>query len=381
MNSPKRLLIVRLSALGDIIHTLPLMDALKQSFPGIHLGWLVESGHADLLRYVDGIDTLHISHRKKWLKAPLNPVSWQQSWRLLRDIKAQQYDTVLDTQGLLKSALPGWLAGIPQRVGMAFAREGAASLYTHALKTDYTLFDPNVWVTQHYVDLLQLLGGQAGPVSYPLSPSIQSIALSEPVAQWLADTASHPLIALAPSTLWQSKHWPEHHWQALITLLATQSEARLVLVGGPGDTVTHKQLVESLPNTTQLALQSRFLDATGLTTVSQLAALLAQAHVVIASDSGPLHLAGALSTQHPQHKPTVMGLFGPTSPRRTPAPMAAGDTLSGNLSLSPQLSCQPCHQKRCTLVETPLACLEQLSPDLVFNRIIDVVKHARISLA
>lgn len=157
-------------------------------------------------------------------------------------------------------------------------------------------------------------------------------------------------------------------------LLAMQSDARILLVGGPGDTVLHKQLIDSLPETTRTALQSRFLDATGLTTVSQLASLLQQAHVVIASDSGPLHLAGALSTQHPQHRPMVIGLFGPTSPLRTPAPVASSDTFSGNLSVSPHLSCQPCHQKRCTLVETPLACLEQLSPDLVFNRIQDALK-------
>src|SRR5690349_10796123 len=115
---PQRILIVRLSAHGDVMHTLPLIQAIRQQNPQAMIGWLVESSAASLLEGHPGIDQLHISQRKRWLSLTKNPLNWpsiaNEIHALIAELKNAQYQVSFDVQGLLKSAIWPWLAKIPQ---------------------------------------------------------------------------------------------------------------------------------------------------------------------------------------------------------------------------------------------------------------------------
>ena len=214
---PTKLLVVRLSAHGDIVQTLPLLTELKTHWPHLHIGWLVQQEGKELLEGHPDIDTLHVWHKKD--KATWLP--------LLKELRAAGYTQALDVQGLLKSSLWPWLAGIPQRVGFANAREGAPLLYTrtvrgHGFKDVFT-HSVAAHATQQWLGLLQAwLPHYSPPATWgtPL-PQLNPQEQAEFEAFWAAQVQPYlrpqaPTWVVAPCTRWPSKHWPMAQWQQVV---------------------------------------------------------------------------------------------------------------------------------------------------------------------
>jgi heptosyltransferase I len=351
-----KILISRLSAHGDIIQTLPLLNTLRTLYPDAVIGWLVEPAGAPLLNDHPQLNYVHELPLKA-LKKHLLAGQWRTAYSLWKtvytSIKQVQYTVSLDPQGLLKSALLPWLLSIPKRVGFDQTREQAAWLYTHRLPPHH-MKNPD----KRTVDWFNgLANGIAAVESLPepayVLPPVLPVHLH--AVQQAFQRLPRPIIVLAPGTIWPSKQWP--HWPALFAKLANQS---VVLVGSPAE---QAQVDSWLATTFSHGLPSTWQNWTGQTDWPMLQALLSQVDVVIGPDSAPLHLANAVANGLNQgRQPRLIGLFGPTAPGRT------GPVGEHHTTVQTALPCQPCFKRRCPLTgEHVHACLKQVSPEMVLH--------------
>lgn len=345
----RAVLIARLSAHGDVIHTVPLLAALKRQYPEAVLGWLVEESAAPLLANHPLIDHLHVVRRKQWLKSLFLPHRWPAVVRevraLLSELRQVGYQVGVDAQGLLKSAL--WLrwAGLPIRLGFSGAREQADRFYTHKL-APLSIRDPRRKAVDQCLDLARALDCEVDAPEFVLPPPSEEALLKTEQLLGTAAASGKILVGMAPFTRWESKHWIPAYWAWLMADLLKQGICP-VLIGAPGDRAGANVILNKLG-----ASAEGVLDLVGLTDWPDLYALLPRLHLVLGPDSAPLHMADALGVP-------VLGLYGPTAPGRT------GPIGAQAVSMTAGVDCQPCFERRCPLKTH--ACMQQLTPESVLN--------------
>jgi lipopolysaccharide heptosyltransferase I len=284
----RRLLVVKMSSLGDVVHALPVAAAVKHRWPGLRLTWAVEEPTAQLLRGHPSIDRV----------VALPPLRWRvpdRAWLrglggAIAELRREPYDVALDLQGLLKSALVSLLSRAALRVGREGQREGA-QLVSHGL--------PRPRGRQHvvdsYLDCAAALGAAARPASFDLPVDAAAARAVERLLEASGIAAGEPLIVVNPSSSDPRRTWPGETWAAAIAGLATAG--RVVLVGDRSQRSRHARIAALAPR--------GILDLTGKTSLGELVALLARSALHVAPDTGSLHVAAALG------RPAV-GLFGPT---------------------------------------------------------------------
>jgi lipopolysaccharide heptosyltransferase II len=375
----RRILISRLSAHGDVVQTLPVLAAIKAHWPDAHVGWVVEASAAPLLEKCPLIDTLHVSRRKQWQADLSQPRQWLATSRevhgFIGEIREQGYTVSLDVQGLLKSAVIPWLAGIPNRLGFRATRESADRFYTHRL-APIGQRDAHTSATDQFLALSDALGcPHPRRFGYPLPP------VEDVVMEWMAAVTGRryqlesgllteidvPVIALAPATIWPSKHWPPANWQQLIDELLGRNY-RVLLIGSPNEQPLADALVKPYrrPDGT---LPGNIRNLVAHTSLPDLYALFRCVDVLIGPDSAPLHIANAVAAQpdNEAQRPHIIGLYGPTAPGRT-GPFA-GPEGPRHESLSASLACQPCFERKCPRKTDKDACMRLLTPDQVMANI------------
>lgn len=278
-----RILIVRLSAVGDVIHGLPVLHALRERFPTAFLGWVVESRAAALLEGHPAIDELIIVPRG-WLKSP------SEVWRLRRRLRALRFDVSIDVQGLTKSALVGWLAGIKRRIGFdnEKGRELSRWLNNERVKA----------ASRHVVDanleLLRPLGIERPAVRFDFPEREADGRMAE--ALIAANGWGGRFAILNPGAGWPSKLWPPDRFAAVARHLgAERGLPSLVVWAG----ATEKAWAETI-----VANADGFAKLAPPTSLLELAALARRSRLFVGSDTGPLHLAAAVGA-------ACVGLFGP----------------------------------------------------------------------
>lgn len=355
VSPPQRILIVRLSSLGDVIQTLPLPTAIRRSFPQARIGWVIDS---ELVPAIDGhrdLDQIHPFPRTSWRQAGLGPMRWpriaREMSRFTAAIRAAGYDLAIDAQGLLMSALIPFLARIPRRVGFAHRRELSHLFYTERYLSRQEYFAPDRPHSEHILALARAIGcDPAGWAMHLPQPAPQS---REVIAAALAGafTAPGPLIAVAPGTQWPSKQWPAEYWLELIRMILTQTAANVVLIGAGADARGAAELVGQIGEQGH----ARILNLAGKTTLPELYALLGTVPITIAADSAPLHAAGAAQCPH------LIGIYGPTPTGRTGP---AGSPHISLLRAEPQLHCQPCRRPQCRYGTNQ--CMREVAPEEVF---------------
>jgi lipopolysaccharide heptosyltransferase I len=296
------LLVVRLSAMGDVIHTLPAVAALREALPNVTLGWLIEERWAELLctlRYPRSgtrspqrplIDRVHSVNTTEWRRAPFSFNSWQQMAVGLSQLRGIQYDAVIDFQGAIRSALLARWSGAPIIFGSAQPRENAASmLYTRKIVT------PNdSHVVDQAVALARAVAPDLSPVTalqFPVDPDAE-----KKIAALV--TGINKFAILNPGAGWGAKRWPAERYGEVAKELAKDGITSLVNYG-PGE------------DNLAAAVESSSAAAANKITcsISELIELTRRASVFIGGDTGPLHLAAAL-------KIPVAAIFGPTNPAR-----------------------------------------------------------------
>lgn len=281
--------------MGDIVHALPAVASLRDSFPQARIDWLVEARWADLLDLNPDLSNVFAIDTRGWRRAPLSAASWRSVSALRRKLREAHYDIAVDFQGLYKSALLAWLSGAARRVGFAssVAKEGGASRFY----TEKVQLPAGVHVVEMNRALARAAGGGETRVRFVLPTSAEDEAKVE---EMLRAHHLREFAVLSPGGGWGSKCWPVERYAALHNALARERGWRTVLNAGPGE----ERLVS------EFQAQARVTKPVHLTlTLRQLVALLKRAKLLVSGDTGPLHLAAALGTP-------VVGLYGPTDPAR-----------------------------------------------------------------
>lgn len=328
---PRRILVVRLSALGDIVMASGLIPALKTRFPDAEVSWVCEPVCAPLLKHNPRLKQVIVWPRGEW-QALWKAKRYADLWRAVRafraQLKAERFDLVLDGQGLLKSGLVAWFTGAPRRVSI-IAREGSHRL-VHEVVTPPPGADPVMGSEYRY--LAHHLGAPQGCFVHDLAVGqAQRVRAREVLHErlqsaWGVEPASsstppRPLVVLAPFTTRPQKHWVEANWSELGRRMLAQGLQPVVL-GGPADREAAERICAGQPQLINLA---------GALKLDESVALIADAQLLVGVDTGLTHMGSALRI------PTV-ALFGSTRPYRE------GPTPRTRI-LYDNLPCSPCRRR------------------------------------
>ena len=326
LSSISRLLIVKTSSIGDVIHALPVVQAIKEAGPHLTLGWVVRRRCADVLRGSPFIDHLYVM--------PDKPTP-AELWALRGELRAGRYNLALDMQGLLLSGLVTRLSGAPVRLGWDRNREVNTLFLTHP---DV----PGKAQNTHEVDLLygfaEALGVRAAHTDFTPQPYLAADGAGR-AENWLSGLP-HPRIALNVGASRAYKRWPADRW-ATVARALTASGQGVVFVGDTHDAEVVAQITPSLTG--------GYVDLAGRTTLRELASILAACDLLATADTGPMHIAVAVGTP-------VVALFGATDPARH-GPYGARNVVLHNPAPGAMVA-----GKRPT-EEGGAACMARITPD------------------
>lgn len=334
---PRRVCLVKPSALGDVVQALPVLTALRRRWPDAHFAWVVNDSFAPLLHgHPDLDEIIPFPRRARGLRLV------GELFGLVKRLRG--FDLALDLQGLLRSAALTWLTGAKRRVGFRQAREGAPLAYTDRLDTPIKE-TPAVLANWSVAQALGCAGAPPAP-RLGLMPAHEAEA-----ARQLAGLP-RPIVAIHPGASWVTKRWPAEHFAELARRAQRELGAGIVLVGGPGE--------ESITAAVAARLSPALVDLAGKTGLLQLAAVLRAADVMLSNDSGPMHLAAAVGTR-------VVAPFTCTSPLR------AGPFGPGHQAVPTTVSCAASYLRRCN----SMACMAELTPDRLWPALASALRAAR----
>jgi heptosyltransferase-1 len=344
MNHPLKILIIRLSSLGDILHTLPAFAGLRTSFPTAKIDWLAGPKARPLLTSVPGIDEIYILDTDRIRNSPYQWAAWRQLWDVIANLRARQYDYLLDFQGLLKTAFIGFLSKSSLRLGFSrsLVREPPAHWFYHR-----TLSNPSRQL--HVLELNQLLtemiGARSGSPRFDLLASEKDVRY---VDLLLEREKLMDFVIINPGGGWPTKRWMPERYGALAAKIRTELDLQVAVTTGPGEDALYETIAAHSPQSTPHHIQVSF---------QQLIPLLKKARLFIGGDTGPFHLACALGT-------AVVGIMGPTSPIRN-GPWTDGDEV-----VTRRLPCSFCHKRTCP---TNNECMD-IAADEVFAAVVRRLK-------
>jgi len=336
----RRVLIVRLSAVGDVLHALPVLRALKRWRKEIEVDWLVEDRFASLLKNMEDIARLIEVPRRQWQAGRRRKGVLSDAFQMRRILRRRQYDVSIDLQGLTKSGLWPWLAGVPVRIGygdedgrelnrwLTNIRVVPDSRLKHVVDRSLALLEP-LGIVEPEADL-------SIPIDEAAASKIDSIYRAR---GW----HERRLALLQPGAGWQTKRWPPEFYGRVADWLIHERDYAVAVLWGPGEEDLAQAVLGSMNKKGALAPP---------TDLPELIELIRRGSLFIGGDTGPMHLAAAMSV------PTV-AIFGASDPRRN------GPYGEGHRVVYSDEECRPCWKTRCDR----LTCLQQLKPEKVLEAI------------
>lgn len=352
-----KILIVRVSAIGDVVHTLPAFFLLKHSLPNAQISWVVQQKAASLLRDQPFLEKL-------WILPDhfLAPRNWKETERIAREIHATHWDAIIDFQGIFKtSVLMLGLKGTKYGFDYKNARWGMSSFLTH--KHTAPLYDNIIQKNLALASsvITDLSGAQSCPTidqlhkecSLAIKPEQQNI-----IEQWLSENDIKKYILLAPNTTWKSKHWPLEQWQKLLEIFShkyqsTYRDYAIVLLGKDFGDQAELLAAFCKERNLNIVLAPKW----DLITTSY---LINKAQLIIAPDTGVLHIADFFGTQS-------IGIFGPTNAQKH-GPFLMNQNKKNVIQIPCQHFYQKTHgpeQKDSNLTN----CMYKLTPDQLLERV------------
>lgn len=360
-----RILLIKLSAVGDVIHTFPVLNKLRRRYPTARIDWLIKPAMADLVRHHPGVNDVLLFAQDEWAKPWRNGFSGVRSFtKLAAHIRAARYDLVIDLQGQLRSAVFARLSGAPVRIGFdrprasvwqasqralpaeAYkhcwrgAREGAWLAYTHRIRVptlDLHAVDRNLMVAP-------MLGIDDGGVdfSFVIPPTAAAKVDRLLHDHGLDAAAGSRLVFIAPGTIWETKHWTPEGFASVARYFLGRGFS-VALTGSAREMDACNAVAQAAPGSVNLA---------GRTTLTELAALVRRSAIVLSNDSGPMHIAVALGRP-------VVSIFGPTDP------LWAGPYRQPDAAVSAGLACSPCYLRLLRRCPHGHACMSSISSEAV----------------
>jgi len=327
---PRKILIIKPSSLGDVVHSLPFLNALRDSFPRAEIHWIIAKGLEGLLEGHPMINKLWIINKDDWKRVRGARATIKELRSLFKSLKAEKYDLVIDLQGLLRSGILTKATGAPVRVGFKEAREGSRIFYTHTVKAG-----KDVHAVDRYLEIAKFLGCDISDIKFPFPLSFNSQLLT------LKIQLPERYAVIVPGARWETKRWfPERFGQ-----LASMMQVKSIIVGGESDAGIASIVVRNS--------DGNAISDAGKTTLKELIKIIRNARFVVTNDSGPMHIAAALNVP-------VFAIFGPTNPLRT------GPYGRLHVIIRKELECSPCYKKNCRTVQ----CMEMISVREVADAII-----------
>jgi heptosyltransferase I len=319
------ILIVRLGALGDIVHTIPAAAALRQAFADARIDWVVDARQREIVDLVEGLDRVVV--------LPSGTVAaWLQ---VTREIRRVSYDVALDFQGLMKSAVFARASGARRVIGFSIwhlREKSARPFYSEAGFGNDAAVDGEAHVIEKNLGLLRSVGVTTDRVVFPLA------AVESPAARAVIDATPGPFALINPGAAWPNKRWPPERFGEVAAFLRDVRGLPSVVLWGPGEESLARAVLDASSGAARMAPPTR---------VADLLALSRAAALMVSGDTGPLHIAAAAGTP-------IVGIFGPTDPARN-GPWSAEDRVVSRYSGCGCHYARRCHQARWCLTDLSVA--------------------------
>lgn len=323
----EKILIIKPSSLGDVVHSLPFLNAIKARFPKACIHWVIAKGLEGILEGHPMIDRLWVINKDDWKKIGNLKVTVNELKELFKNLKKEKYDVAFDLQGLLRSGVIISATGAPVRIGFKEAREGSRFFYTHKIEGG-----KGIHAVDRYLRMAGFVGCDTSNVVFPFPVGLRT---SSSVPGLLS---SGNYAVIVPGARWKTKRWPVEKFGKLTSRLPLET----IIVGSNTDKDIADEIV-SLSN-------GRATSLAGKTDLMELIEVIKHARFVVSNDSGPMHIAAALGIP-------VFAFFGPTDPGKT-GPYGKGHTI-----IREQIPCAPCFRRTCE----DLKCMNSLSVEKVYR--------------
>ena len=361
-----RILLIKPSALGDVVHTIPVLVKLRARYPRARIDWLITPENAEVVRSHPALDNVVLFARRDFSKPGRRWHALTAFFDLLKQIRRAKYDLIIDMHGQVRSAFFALISGARVRIGFdrpvkrtltvsaehdlknvpshgwRGAREGSWLAYTHRIPIptlDVHAIDRYLWVGE-------LLGFNDDPPDLKIHLPSEAIFNVQQLLEQHGVPADMPLIVLVPGTIWETKHWTIEGFAGVARQFLRERFA-VVLAGTKRDQQRCRQIAAAAPGT---------CDLSGKTTPAELAALIRRAEVAVTNDSGSMHVAASLD------KPMV-SVFGPTNP------VHIGPYERPESVVRVDLPCSPCNYRRLSQCPYDHACMKQVTSAMVVQRV------------
>jgi 3-deoxy-D-manno-octulosonic-acid transferase/heptosyltransferase-1 len=331
--SPKSILIIKLSAIGDVVHALPFLEVLRKNFPEARLDWVVEEESSQIIDAHEGIDKVIICRRKSWQKSLLKGrkgfVALREIIQFLKELRSNEYDLVIDLQGLFKSAILTGLSRGKRKIGPNWGKEGSQLFLTE--RPFFVEADKHA--VDKYLKVAEYLGCEKDsweghiPIRESDKSSIDKVLDDKGVKD-------QRLVAINPFAKWTTKLWESERFAALADRMQEELGCGIIFTGSGQDRAE--------------------ID------LKELAYLYSKCQLLVTTDTGPMHIAAAMDCP-------VVALFGPTAPWRT-GPYGKGHTV-----IRDEIECSPCFNKKCDHV----SCMRNITVDKVFETVKEQINVLR----
>jgi heptosyltransferase I len=360
-----RILLIKPSALGDVVHTIPVLVKLRTRYPRARIDWLITPENAEVVRHHPALSNVVLFARRDFSKPGHRWRAVIGFFDLLKQIRRAKYDLVVDMHGQVRSAFFALISGARVRIGFdrpikfsrtisaehdlrnvpsrgwRGAREGSWIAYTHRIPIP-TL---DVHAVDRYLWVGKLLGFDDEPPNLAIHLSAETIRNVEGLLEQQGIPAGKPLVVLVPGTIWETKHWTIDGFAGVARHFLREGFA-VVLAGTKRDETRSRQIAEAAPGTRDLS---------GKTSPADLAALIQRSEVAVTNDSGSMHVAASLG------KPMV-SVFGPTNP------VHIGPYERPESVVRVDLPCSPCNYRRLAQCPYDHACMKQVTSAMVVER-------------
>ena len=342
-NNKVHILIIKLSSIGDVVHSLPFLELLRDRFPFAKIDWVVEEDASGAVGGHPYIDRLILFPRKSWIERFIKKGEYiavgKEVARFLSELRKREYDIVVDLQGLLKSGIVSFFTSGKRKIALNRGREGSSIFINERVAVP----DPDIHALERYLCVARYLGATNSMWKghIPICDTDRRY-----VDSLLGEAEDNSiLIAVNPMAKWESKLWELSRFASLADSIHEKLAADVIFTGGEDD----KGAIETILS----SMKTKALNLAGRTTLKQLACLYQRCAVVISTDTGPMHVAAAMDS------PVVVALFGPTSPSRT------GPYGVKHRVIRAGIGCSPCFRKKCV----NMLCMKRITVDMVFETV------------
>lgn len=326
-----KILIIKLSSIGDVVHTLPSLYAIRQRYPDAVIDWLVEEAASDIIKGHNLLNDCIIVKRKKWLKKPLSIDTWRNAAAVVRILRSKSYDIVIDFQGLVKSGIWAFLSKGKRRIGFSNTKELSGIFLNEALPP----YNPDIHAVDRYLSLAKHIGAETANVEFPMPHSESEMRKAVSILKAKGIWEGQPFVVVNPMARWETKLWGNEMFALLCNMVMDKFGSKIVLTGS----ASMYDEIEKIKSLTDKLVpegfnRGRAINLAGMTGLKELTEIINLSKMVVTVDSGPMHIAAAIG------KP-VVALFGPTAPWRT------GPYGDGHIVVRKELDCSPCFLKKC----------------------------------